>query len=117
MTQAAPHSPRLLPLPAQPDGIPWPTREWPRAELDPRVDRAALEQLLDHAFGESEPDDLERTNAVVVVQHGAIVAERYRPSVDPDRAFISWSMAKSITNCLIGILVRDGGSTSRGRSR
>jgi CubicO group peptidase (beta-lactamase class C family) len=100
--------PALLPLPPQPDGVPWPTRIWPRAELDSRVDRAALDRLLDHAFADPEPDDLERTNALVIVQRGAIVAERYRTDVDPDRAFISWSMAKSIVNCLIGILVRDG---------
>ena len=98
----------LLPLPPHPRGLPWPTESWPRAELDPRVDRAALQRLLDRAFGETEPDDLERTNAVVVVQHGAVVAERYRESVDADRAFISWSMAKSITSALVGILVRDG---------
>jgi CubicO group peptidase (beta-lactamase class C family) len=62
--------------------------------------------LLDHAFSEPEPNDLECSNAVVIVQHGAIVAERYRSGVDPDRAFVSWSMAKSITNALIGILVK-----------
>lgn len=100
--------PPLVPLPAQPPGVPWPTRQWPRADLDPRVDRVALARLLDHAFAADEPEDLERTNAVVIVQRGAIVAERYRADVDPDRAFISWSMAKSITNALIGILVRDG---------
>jgi len=98
----------LLPLPSHPEGLPWPTRHWPRAELDPRVDREQLARLFDRAFGATEPEDLERTNAVVIVQHGAIVAERYRPGVDPDRAFISWSMAKSITSCLVGILVRDG---------
>jgi CubicO group peptidase (beta-lactamase class C family) len=64
--------------------------------------------LLDRAFGDPEPDDLERTNAVVIVQNGAIVTERYRSDVDPDRAFISWSMAKSITSALLGILVREG---------
>src|SRR5690606_25021603 len=85
-------TPPLLPLPAQPSGVPWPTESWPRAELDPRVDRAALERLLDHAFREPEPEDLGRTNAVVIVQRGAIVAERYRRDVDPDRTFISWSM-------------------------
>jgi CubicO group peptidase (beta-lactamase class C family) len=68
----------------------------------------ALNRLLDHAFSQPEPDDLERTNAVVIVQRGAIVAERYRDGVDPDRAFISWSMAKSITSCLVGILVKQG---------
>jgi CubicO group peptidase (beta-lactamase class C family) len=105
---AALDKPSLLPLPPHPDRLPWPTKSWPHADLDTRVDRAALEALLDRAFGEPEPEDLERTNAVVVVQHGAIVAERYRPGVDPDRAFISWSMAKSITSALVGILVRDG---------
>jgi CubicO group peptidase (beta-lactamase class C family) len=101
-------NPALLALPRHPDGLPWPTRSWPQADLDPRADRDALARLLDRAFGHTEPDDLERTNAVVVVQHGAIVAERYHVDVDPDRAFISWSMAKSITSCLIGLLVRDG---------
>jgi CubicO group peptidase (beta-lactamase class C family) len=100
--------PKLLPLPSQPAGVPWPTEAWPRADVDVRVDRAALENMLDHAFGSPEPDDLGRTNAVVIVQYGAIVAERYRDDVDPDRAFISWSMAKSITSCLIGILVKQG---------
>ena len=98
----------LLPLPPQPEGVPWPTRTWPTAPLDPRVDQGALEKLLDHAFSRPEPDDLERTHAVVIVQRGAIVAERYAEGVDPDDTFLSWSMAKSITNALIGILVRQG---------
>jgi len=101
-------TPALQALATQPRGVPWPTTSWPRADLDPRVDRAALQELLDRAFGDVEPDDLERTNAVVVVQHGAIVAERYRRDVEPDHAFISWSMAKSITSALVGILVRQG---------
>ncbi len=100
--------PDLLPLPSQPTDVPWPTAEWPRADLDPRVDRAALEGLLDHAFARPEPDDLERTHGVVIVQHGAIVAERYAHDAKPDQAFRSWSMAKSITNALVGILVRQG---------
>ncbi|MCG8592581.1 MAG: serine hydrolase, partial [Proteobacteria bacterium] len=98
----------LLPLPAQPDDVPWPTEKWPRAELDPRVDATAVERLLDHAFSQPEPDDLERTHAVAVVQRGAIVAERYAHDAGPDRAFRSWSMTKSITNALVGILVRQG---------
>lgn len=101
-------SPTLLPLPGQATGVPWPTGEWPRGELDPRVDSAALDALLDHAFAQPEPDDLDRTHAVVVVQRGEIVAERYAEGVDPDDTFRSWSMAKSITNALVGILVREG---------
>jgi len=98
----------LLPLPPQPDGLAWPTREWPRGELDARVDRGALEKLLDHAFARPEPEDLERTHAVLIVQHGRIVVERYAHDVEPDDRFHSWSMAKSITSALVGILVREG---------
>jgi CubicO group peptidase (beta-lactamase class C family) len=98
----------LLPLPPHPAGLPWPTENWPEGPLDPRVDRGALEKLLDHAFSTPEPDDLERTHAVVVVQGGKLVAERYAHDVEPDDTFLSWSMAKSITNSLIGILVGQG---------
>ena len=96
----------LLPLPPQPAGVPWPTEAWPTGPLDPLVDRRALETLLAHAFARPEPEDLERTHAFVAVQGGRIVAERYAEGVSPDDTFHSWSMAKSITSALVGILVR-----------
>ncbi len=108
MTDARIQKTELLTLPQQPEGLPWPGDAWPHAELDPRVDRKALDRLLDHAFSDSEPDDLERTHGVVIVQRGAIVAERYARDTAPEDAFLSWSMAKSITNSLIGILVHKG---------
>ncbi|MCP4006655.1 MAG: serine hydrolase, partial [bacterium] len=107
-TASSPQTTKLLPLPSHPRDLPWPTQAWPQAPLDPRVDAAALEALLDHAFSDPEPDDLDRTHGVVIVQRGAIVAERYAHDAGPDDAFLSWSMAKSITNSLIGILVRQG---------
>ncbi|NNL68214.1 MAG: serine hydrolase, partial [Myxococcales bacterium] len=100
--------PELLPLPPQPEGLAWPTEAWPTGPLDPRADAGALAKLLDHAFAEPEPEDLERTHGVVVVQHGRIVAERYAHDVAPDDTFLSWSVAKSITSALVGILVRRG---------
>ncbi len=98
----------LLPLPEQSPSVAWPTLKWPEADLDRRVDRVALERLLDHAFQHPDPDDLDRTHAVVIVQGGAIVAERYAHDAAPDHAFLSWSMAKSVTQSLIGILVGQG---------
>ena len=100
--------PELLPLPPHPDGLAWPTEAWPTGPLDPRADAGALEKLFDHAFADPEPDDLERSHGVVVVQHGRIVAERYAHDVAPDDTFLSWSMAKSITSALVAILVRQG---------
>ncbi len=67
----------LLPLHPQPAALSWPTVEWPRAELDPKVDREALMRLLDDAFSEPPPDSLERTHATVIIHRGAIVAEQY----------------------------------------
>lgn len=98
----------LIPLPPQPAGVSFPTEAWPTADLDPRVDAAALDALLDRAFAQPEPHDLERTHAVVIVQHGAIVAERYALDMTPDTPCASWSMAKSITQALVGILVGQG---------
>lgn len=56
--------------------------------------------------------------ALVVMQSGAVVAERYgtQPDtifgpggpVDADTTMISWSMAKSITHAAVGILVGEG---------
>jgi len=99
---------KLLALPPQPEGLAWPTDAFPQAALDARVDRAALDGLLDHAFSEPEPDDMDRTHGVAIVHRGAVVAERYRPGAGPDDTFLSWSMAKSITCALVGILVRQG---------
>ena len=44
-----PPAPPLIPLPPQPEDVPWPTVTWAGGELDPRVDRDALEGLLEAA--------------------------------------------------------------------
>ncbi|NJR39945.1 MAG: serine hydrolase, partial [Leptolyngbyaceae cyanobacterium CSU_1_4] len=51
---------------------------------------------------------LGETRAVVVMAEGQIAAERYGPGYDKDTRFISWSMAKTVTAVLIGMLVADG---------
>ena len=46
--------------------------------------------------------------AFMVLHKGIPVAEAYRPQFDRHTRFLSWSMAKSFTNALVGILVRQG---------
>ena len=53
-------------------------------------------------------EGLGETRAVVVMADGALAAERYGPGYDKDTRFISWSMAKTVTGVLIGMLVADG---------
>ncbi|MDC8753802.1 serine hydrolase [Erythrobacter sp. sf7] len=48
------------------------------------------------------------TRAVVLLADGKIAAERYAPGYDKDTRFVSWSMAKTVTGVLIGMLVSDG---------
>ncbi|WP_086617719.1 serine hydrolase domain-containing protein [Erythrobacter tepidarius] len=48
------------------------------------------------------------TRAVVLMVNGKIAAERYAPGYDKDTRFVSWSMAKTVTAVLIGMLVADG---------
>ncbi|MEL6530641.1 MAG: serine hydrolase [Pseudomonadota bacterium] len=53
-------------------------------------------------------EGLGETRAVVVMAGGAVAAERYGEGYDADTRFISWSMAKTITAVLVGMLVADG---------
>ncbi|MBR0873105.1 serine hydrolase [Bradyrhizobium tropiciagri] len=69
---------------------------------------AKLAEALEHAFAESETGPRRFTKAVVVLHKGRIVGERYAPGVTPATPLIGWSMTKSVTNALLGILVRDG---------
>jgi hypothetical protein len=69
---------------------------------------AKLSEALDHAFAESESGPRRFTKAVVVLHRGRVVGERYAPGVSPATPLIGWSMTKSVTNALLGILVRNG---------
>jgi CubicO group peptidase (beta-lactamase class C family) len=48
------------------------------------------------------------THAVVVVQGGRLVAERYAEGSGPETTRPSWSMAKSITQALVGLAYAEG---------
>lgn len=67
-------------------------------------------QRLAMEFGDLFEDDqgLGDTRAALVMHEGEIVAERYAPDYNADTRFISWSMAKTVTAVMIGMLVADG---------
>jgi len=95
--------------PSQLAALPWP--EGGGDAVDPSrlgVDPEKLEKALDAAFREQGTDTLRQTRAVAVVYEGQLIAERYAPGFGPDMPLLGWSMSKSVTNALVGILVRDG---------
>jgi len=123
--RALPESPDdLVPLPDQPDGVIWPTDDWPRADAaELGGDGTRLDQLLDELLADDHPV-FGRTFAAAVVVGGRLVGERYgrRPvqdlralepdppldDVGADDHLLSWSMAKSLTSLAVGVAVGDG---------
>ncbi|MEE8523376.1 MAG: serine hydrolase, partial [Thermoanaerobaculia bacterium] len=93
---------------------PRPPRPWPEDDEDavepaaPEIDVERLRQAVDGAFFEPDPDRPRRTRAIVVVHDGELVAERYAPGFDAEMPLTGWSMTKSVTNALVGILVEQG---------
>lgn len=96
----------------QPADVDWPRAQWPRGIFERQLE---LERVVDEAFS---LDELASTNAVVVVQGGRVLVERYagvkeyfdRPAepIGPESQLLSWSMAKSMLHMIIGTLVDEG---------
>jgi CubicO group peptidase (beta-lactamase class C family) len=99
-------APALHALPAQAADVPWPTVVWPTAPVAAGVGAARVEAALS-ATASPRPL-LGETRAVVVIHRGRLVAERYMPGYGPDTPLVSWSMAKSVTQALVGVAVRRG---------
>jgi CubicO group peptidase (beta-lactamase class C family) len=83
---------------------PWPMGDAPTTAMSSPLDRAAVSAAVDLAF--ADPAGL--TAAMVVVHKGQIVGERYMSGITKDTQLESWSMGKSLTATLIGLLVKDG---------
>lgn len=73
--------------------------------MEPGVPREALARALDAAF---TSDGIGETRAIVIMHAGEIVAERYADGYDADTRFVGWSMSKTVTGVLIGMMVADG---------
>ncbi|MGZ4682261.1 MAG: serine hydrolase domain-containing protein, partial [Acidimicrobiales bacterium] len=80
---------------------------WVRAlpDLDPGERR---DPVLDQLFDDTTGERFGTTDAVLVVQGGRLVIERYGAGIDATTTLPSWSMAKSILHALVGVLVGDG---------
>jgi CubicO group peptidase (beta-lactamase class C family) len=86
------------------------TTLWPMGDVLPDdpwpsgVDMATVEEALETGFGPPEA----RTLALVVTYRGRILGERYSDEVDLHTPLESWSMTKSLTGTLMGVLVQQG---------
>jgi CubicO group peptidase (beta-lactamase class C family) len=72
---------------------------------EPGAPTKALARAADELF---TLDGLGETRALLVYHDGKLAVERYAPGYDENTRFVSWSMAKTVTAVLIGMLVADG---------
>src|SRR5690606_14210376 len=98
--------PPLYPV-QTPADIPWP---WGNGDVEshrPDIDYEQLNAAVERAF-EQDSARPANTLAVAVVHDGHLIAERYGFGADRNSRFVSWSMAKSFTATLVGLLVDQG---------
>ena len=100
---APPANPPATLPPAGPSLLPEIAGPEPVETVNPTI-RAAL----DAAFTETDGAPQRATKAIVIVHNGRVIAERYAPGYGVDTPVIGWSATKSVTNALLGILVRQG---------
>ena len=95
-----------IPAPIAPPQIQLAAKPLPTYDTLPSgLDQALLESALDNAFS---PLPGGGTRAVVVLHDGHLVGEAYADGFSADTPLLGWSMTKSITNALVGILVKNG---------
>lgn len=87
------------PLPPLPEGA------LEAVAIEPGVPRESLARAVDALF---TADDIGETRALIVMHRGEVVAERYAPDFDADTRFTGWSVSKTVTGVLIGMMVADG---------
>lgn len=90
-----------------PPAAPAPLSQEARAAVTPEAG-APQDQLARQIDDLFTREGLGETRAVVLMANGRLAAERYGAGYDADTRFISWSMAKTVTAVLIGMLVADG---------
>ncbi|MEO6152885.1 MAG: serine hydrolase [Croceibacterium sp.] len=72
---------------------------------NPGAEREPLARAVDALF--TRPD-LGETRAVIVLHDGEVAAARYAPGYGPKTKFLGWSMSKTITGVMMGLLVSEG---------
>jgi CubicO group peptidase (beta-lactamase class C family) len=86
------------------------TRWWPTGDVLPRdpppgeLDSARVKRAVDAAF--RSPEGM--TAAFVVTWRGRVIGERYGENITMRTPLEGWSMGKSVTAALMGVLLRQG---------
>jgi CubicO group peptidase (beta-lactamase class C family) len=86
------------------------TIAWPLGNILPDTDTGIDRVKLGEISNKLIKDNAYKGNAFafIVLHKGIPVVEAYKSQFNRQTRFLSWSMAKSFTNALVGVLVREG---------
>ncbi len=91
-----------------PDTIAWPMGNKVSENFPAEIDKDKLQQAVQNIFTEKDAKKPIRTRAVIILYDGNIIAEQYATGFTKDTKLLGWSMTKSVTSALIGLLVKNG---------
>jgi CubicO group peptidase (beta-lactamase class C family) len=89
------------------DTINWPVGDRVVDSTPQGVDQKLLDSAMAFAFS-SKRNSKAYTRAVLVIYKNQLIREKYAPGFNRQSRLIGWSMAKSFTGALIGILIKAG---------
>jgi len=90
------------------DTIPWPMGDKLCDTFPAAIDSLKLQSAIKKVFVEEDTILPVRTRAVIVVYDGQLIAEHYADGFSAKTKLAGWSMTKTVTGALIGILVKQG---------
>ncbi len=90
------------------DTIPWPKGDVLPDTLPAGVNYERLNELLDTCVDATGTKPFKNTLGIAIVYDGQLIAEKYFDSYNYTTRFHGWSMTKSITCALAGILADNG---------
>ncbi|WP_112112926.1 serine hydrolase domain-containing protein [Flavobacterium aciduliphilum] len=79
----------------------------PKDTIFSNIDYKKLQAAVDNAFDEKGQKN-KRTRSVLVIYKDKIIAEKYADGFNKNSRILGWSMTKSITGTLFGILQKQG---------
>lgn len=90
------------------DSIAWPYGDKTNDIISTAINSTKLGAAVRAVFNEVYQDKAANTRAVLALYDGKIVKEQYAPGFDKHTVLLGWSMSKSLTSAMIGILVKEG---------
>ncbi len=101
-------APVFAKAPVQADSAQWPSGNKAAEYIPSNIDFARLAKLCKQEVLKTNGKGQQEARALLVVYDGRLISENYAPGFDKNSKMLGWSMAKSITSAMIGLLVQQG---------